>query len=30
MPVERLQILQAAFIATPENFTLIHTGVTFG
>jgi hypothetical protein len=27
---ERLQILQAAFIATLESFTLIHAGVTFG
>jgi hypothetical protein len=29
VPVERLQILQAAFIATPESFTFIHAGVTF-
>jgi hypothetical protein len=30
MPIERLQILQATFIAAPETFTLIHAGVTFG
>jgi hypothetical protein len=28
VPVERLQILQAAFIAAPESFTFIHAGVT--
>jgi len=30
VPVERLQVVQAAFIATPESLTFILSGVTFG